>query len=309
MRTAAWLYIALGLAEGLERVTIAPYQGHIDNRIAPYWQDTPVAQIKPKAVEKYRDRPIQWIEANPALATEIVRRRREKKPAATPPTPDEIKAIVRATTPTERPYFGQAFIQTLLFAGLRPSEARAFRVSDLHPDAPPAYLRVSKRVDRWNAEGPPKSASGCRDVQIPRRPVAILAAWLKVKPQSKLGLVFPNGDGNYQSLANIHKRIWIPLQKKLGLTRPRDPRRVSPRTLARAKRKPDLLLTGKYDIKALRHAFASIEIDAGVDPKKLQEQMGHASFQMTMDTYGHLWKNRQRDLTWLAQIEAWIDAA
>jgi integrase len=39
---------------------------------------------------------------------------------------------------------------------------------------------------------------------------------------------------------------------------------------------------------ALRHSFASHMIAAGVQPKVLQVVMGHASIQVTLDTYGHL---------------------
>jgi len=38
----------------------------------------------------------------------------------------------------------------------------------------------------------------------------------------------------------------------------------------------------------LRHTFASFEIAAGVHPKTLQAELGHASITVTMDRYGHL---------------------
>jgi len=38
----------------------------------------------------------------------------------------------------------------------------------------------------------------------------------------------------------------------------------------------------------LRHTFASYEIAAGVHPKTLQAELGHASITVTMDRYGHL---------------------
>lgn len=37
----------------------------------------------------------------------------------------------------------------------------------------------------------------------------------------------------------------------------------------------------------LRHTFATLSLEAGVNPKALQEMLGHATFGMTMDTYGH----------------------
>jgi integrase len=37
-----------------------------------------------------------------------------------------------------------------------------------------------------------------------------------------------------------------------------------------------------------RHTFASLLIDAGTNPKAVQEFMGHANITETFDTYGHL---------------------
>ena len=55
------------------------------------------------------------------------------------------------------------------------------------------------------------------------------------------------------------------------------------------------LLTGRYGLHALRHAAASNWIASGVDLKRLQTWLGHASIQMTLDTYGHLIADSERD--------------
>lgn len=39
----------------------------------------------------------------------------------------------------------------------------------------------------------------------------------------------------------------------------------------------------------LRHTYASLLIEAGENPKVVQQRLGHASISETMDTYGHLW--------------------
>ena len=51
----------------------------------------------------------------------------------------------------------------------------------------------------------------------------------------------------------------------------------------------------------LRHTFASLLIDEGAHPKYIQEQLGHGSFQMTMDVYGHLFPNRNRG--WVDRLD------
>lgn len=53
----------------------------------------------------------------------------------------------------------------------------------------------------------------------------------------------------------------------------------------------------------LRHAFASLSIERGVAPKQLQMMMGHSSIKMTMDTYGHLWKDDEADQALAIAIE------
>ncbi len=46
----------------------------------------------------------------------------------------------------------------------------------------------------------------------------------------------------------------------------------------------------------LRHTYASQLIRKGANPKYIQEQMGHSSIQVTMDTYGHLFGGEYRHL-------------
>ena len=46
-----------------------------------------------------------------------------------------------------------------------------------------------------------------------------------------------------------------------------------------------------------RHTFASMLIHAGVNPKAIQEFMGHSTIEMTFDRYGHLMPG-SRDQAW-----------
>ena len=45
---------------------------------------------------------------------------------------------------------------------------------------------------------------------------------------------------------------------------------------------------------ALRHTYASVLIDAGVDVVKISKRLGHASPTMTLDVYGHLFGQEDR---------------
>ncbi len=51
----------------------------------------------------------------------------------------------------------------------------------------------------------------------------------------------------------------------------------------------------RYGLHTLRHAAASAWINQGVDLKRLQVWIGHATIQLTIDTYGHLITDAQAD--------------
>ena len=47
----------------------------------------------------------------------------------------------------------------------------------------------------------------------------------------------------------------------------------------------------------LRHTCVSVLIAEGANPKEIQEWVGHASIEETMDTYGHLFPNAKHELS------------
>ena len=54
----------------------------------------------------------------------------------------------------------------------------------------------------------------------------------------------------------------------------------------------------------LRHTHASAMIAMGMDIKNLQERLGHTSPTVTLNTYGHLYKEQKRDVNKRA-LNAW----
>jgi integrase len=60
----------------------------------------------------------------------------------------------------------------------------------------------------------------------------------------------------------------------------------------------------KYGFHSLRHFFASWAIEQGFPAKKLQALLGHASIQMTFDTYGGLFPDDEDDQAKFAAGEA-----
>lgn len=51
-------------------------------------------------------------------------------------------------------------------------------------------------------------------------------------------------------------------------------------------------LTNDFRFHDLRHYFASPLIASGLDVKVVQASLRHASAKTTLDTYGHLWPDR-----------------
>jgi integrase len=60
----------------------------------------------------------------------------------------------------------------------------------------------------------------------------------------------------------------------------------------------------KYAMHSLRHAAASLFIEQGFTPKRVQALMGHSTIQMTFDVYGHLFPAPEDDQVAMRQMQA-----
>jgi integrase len=103
-----------------------------------------------------------------------------------------------------------------------------------------------------------------------------LAEWRKVCPPSAAGLVFPNGAGKPESLANIRNRFWGPLQVACGIT------------TVRPNRAGELVTRPRYGLHVTRHFYASWLIAQGLPPKRVQALMGHSTIKLTLDIYAEI---------------------
>ena len=209
-------------------------------------------------------------------ASDRNRRGRRLKIGADIPSPTEIKNVLKAATGKRR-----VFLLTAIFTGLRASELRGLRWSDVNLKG--AELNVSQRADLYRTIGSPKTEAAERTIPLPPTVVAALREWKLACPKGPLDLVFPNGIGNVEFHVNVLHRLWWPAQIAAG---------VVTKTVAKD---GDVFVKPKYTgLHALRHFFASWcinrKVDGGLElPAKLvQERMGHSSILVTMDTYGHL---------------------
>jgi integrase len=199
------------------------------------------------------------------------------------PSIAELNSLIENSKPRRRP-----FIVTAIFTGMRLSELRGLKWSDVDLDV--GVIHVRQRADEWGKIGPTKSKAGKRDIPLAPIVVNTLKQWRLDSPKGPLDLVFPTRAGNVERMSSILRLGWYPLQIKCGLT--------------------DETGGHRYGFHMLRHAAASLFIQyLRWTPKRLQAVMGHSSVSMTFDLYGHLFENLEADRAAMAKIEAAIRAA
>ena len=183
----------------------------------------------------------------------------------------EFLAIIKA----EEPYKNYALFRLLAYSGLRKGELYSLRWSDIDFDN--QLLSISKNLGRIKGKAVEKSTKNkfsIRQIPLDTETVSILKEWkqksrkekgqLSVTPliDSDYMFTFVGRDGKieplYQDYINsVLKRII----RKHGL------KKITPH--------------------GFRHTHATLMIEVEVDPVNAAKRLGHASSQMTLDTYSH----------------------
>ncbi len=315
VQKAGELWLSAVDARGLERSTANQYAQHVNLHISPFIGATKLSKLNIAAVRAFEDR-LRDEGRSPAMvrkvlvslgsllsdaqdrglvARNVVREKSKTRSSGTDrriekrkkgklkvgmdiPTTEEIRSIVMALEGRWRPLFLMA-----IFAGLRASELRGLRWSDVNLKK--GEVHVSQRADRFNEIGAPKSEAGERTIPVPPIVIDAMKEWKKECPHGALNLCFPTGAGTVESLANIRRRGWAPTQIKAGVV------------LNTGKLDEDgrPILEAKYSgLHSTRHFFASWLINRkedgglGMPLKVVQSRMGHATINVTADVYGHL---------------------
>jgi integrase len=283
--------------ERMTRKMLTVYKGHVNNHIlhADYgFGSRKLSQLTARTVGDFRDRlrgvgvtvptarkilatlhsTLEYAISQDLVATNAARRikvigpRDEGSKKIVPPSKEVMRAILGAAD--------DDFRLRLLFAastGVRAGEQWAARWRDLH--FANRELHICRRVDAYGEEGPPKSTAGVRTVPLSAQLVSELKAWrLRSKFSSPEDLIFPNREGHHIGHDNLVKRQFMPLFDALEAAHNDDPT-TNPAPL-------------RFNWHSLRHFAVSCWIEAGFTPKTVQTFAGHASLQVTMDRYGHL---------------------
>lgn len=153
------------------------------------------------------------------------------------------------------------FALICLYTGLRRGEVIALRYEDI--DRQRRRITVSRAVE-YVSNTPsikaPKSEAG-------NRTVPLLDPLAEVLPAKESGLVFPREDGGLLTKTQYRKR-WKKYCDTIG-----------------------------FEITAhqLRHGYATILYEAGIQDKDAQKLLGHASISVTKDVYTHIRAAREEE--------------
>ena len=199
----------------------------------------------------------------------IERARVEKKEADYLGSKDEIKAFLKSSESENYPFWYSA-----IFTGARKGELMGLRWGDIDWFNKKIHIRNSLYKGKLVS---PKSDSSLREIDMGQRLIEILKDH-RIKQNIKrlkagekwtdMDLVFPNRKGTPLDSHTLH-RDFLRILKRSGLR--------------------------SMPIHSLRHTYASILIASGHNPKYIQSQMGHSSIKITLDLYGHLMKEVQKD--------------
>ncbi len=202
-----------------------------------------------------------YLKLNPA---EYVERPRITKPEIEILSPAEIGALLENASG----HYRIAFLTDFL-TGMRAGELWGLQWGDI--DWNSKRIHVSRSLWKGNFQTP-KSKNSNRQIDIPDMLIHELKKWKLACPVNEHDLIFPSPAGKSSQHDNVVKRHFNPALRKTGL------RQVS--------------------FHSLRHSNASMRIQAGQNIKYIQSQMGHASINITLDIYGHLFNdanfNRQQ---------------
>lgn len=306
MSDLSHMWLADCQSRGLERATLRSYRNHVDCHIAPILGSALVKDVTAPVVQRFVvELRRQCSEAmvkkvlcslrqilgfgicsgfatiNAAREVKVRRSSRHVQEREIP-TKAEIMALLGKAKGVARP-----LLCTAVFTGMRASELRGLRWDNV--DLERRVIRVCERVDRFNEFGAPKSRSSRRTIPIGSNLLAELKAWRDVCPKGALNLVFPNGAGNVESHWNMVDRLYKRIQVECGIVNEEG--------------------KAKYGFHALRHAAASLFIEQGWQPKKIQAFLGHSSITMTFDVYGHLFNDASNDTHLMDKLESSLLAA
>jgi integrase len=270
----------------------------IRSHIVPTLGNIPLAQLKPETLQRYYAEKLASgrCDGKGALSPQTVRHchvaihyametavkwgiiTRNPADAVSPPrsqrhqiqTWNEEELGIFLVAAKETPHY--ALFHLLFASGMRRSEVLALRWCDIDLTLCQIYVTRSLQhlADGTFTFKQPKTARGRRAIALPPSTALILKKHHEKQAFDTAfvgrilkddDLVFSHLDGK-PFLPNSITHAWVKLVRRTGL---------------------------KYiRLHDARHTHASLMLKQGVHPKIVQERLGHASIQITLDTYSHV---------------------
>lgn len=214
----------------------------------------------------------QLLPKNPAEYVDLPRQKRTETRAM---SREETKRFLDAAK-------GSRWYALFLLAvttGMRPGEYLALQWKDVNLDEGTIYVTktISRRKEKWHFDET-KTAKSRRKIKIAPSVAQALRAQKSRQAAERLkagigyqnfDLVFASLNGQPVDCDRLRGRYFKPLLEKAGL----------PASIR------------LYD---LRHTCATLLLAAGEHPKIVSEMLGHASIQLTLDTYSHVLPDMQQ---------------
>jgi integrase len=168
----------------------------------------------------------------------------------------------------------------LIVTGMRRGELLALRWANVDLDTRTLYVRetVNRIGGKWVVR-PPKTQKGLRSIPLSASLVAELRAHKHEQNKRRLrhgtawtdrDLVIDDGLGEFQNPNSFTDRF-MKIARRYGFNE------VTPHSM--------------------RHGHASLLHLKGIKPKTIQERLGHASIDITMDLYTHVFEGMQEEAT------------
>ena len=274
------------------------YRGYIDNHITPYIGKLPIEKLSTmelqklyrKLMTKGRVERIESEKQPKGLSAKTVRNIHQVISSAMdfavaqkiiPENPCKAVALPKVehremqTIPAEqlRAFLVEAkasgvyeMYYTELATGLRRGELLGLKWSDIDLDT--GVIRIKRQIARVNGqivEAPLKTKNAYRTVAISQQTVEVLE---QQKTKTNDEYVFPSPNGgpiSPDSVNNMLKRVLA----RAGISRVR--------------------------FHDLRHTFATVALQNGVDIKTVSGMLGHFSAGFTLDTYAHVTTAAQKE--------------
>jgi integrase len=289
----SWLESAAGT---VKPATTRRYQQMIRDHINPFLGHMSLAKVTPlilqrlislkvqeglapatiglihTVVRRALSQAVKWrlLSANPTQGVEVPRR---TVPEIKTWTIDVANRFLEATAE----HHMAVLWRLALTSGMRQGELLALTWSDINMAKETVAVRrtLTQNLEGEWTVGEPKSAAGRRLLVLERGTIASLKMHKIDQNERRLALgadwidedrVFDRGDGSHHNPSTVYTAFT---------------------TLCK---RADVPVIRFHD---LRHTFATISLELGVQAKVVQEALGHSSIAMTMGRYAHVTQNMQ----------------